>query len=337
MRRLILILALLAPVPLHAQENTASLREIRQRASWALSRAENMGEEAEALAEHLRALIEALSVRIGEARSEPEPSGDEPADEPLPPLPQKGLLYSEDFEAVPIGGRVQGRGANGFQWTGGFRTIVASDDHAHSGERSLRFDYPGEVRCEDSTREQRFRLAPEGGAGYSEVWIEYMVHVPENYGHRSDCGAANNKLILLWAEEYGISPASREAAFVVEYNPTRNGAASIAMIGEVAGDDTREGTRGIATIQDILFSPENAGRWIRIRVHFKIAVDGAVEVWRDDQKVGELLDYNTRIEGGRNYVRLGYIFGWSNSGFDEDTTFYVDDFRVWTADPGWTF
>lgn len=274
----------------------------------------------------------------GPAKPALGPEGENRSAEPPASLPQAGLLYSEDFEGLEVGARVQGHGENGFQWTSGFRTIVVSDDYGFNGENSLRFDYPGESDlCEDATREQRFRFGPEGRTDIDEVWIEYMVRVPDNFHHRSGCGPINNKLMVLWAEDYGISPSTVDASVALEYNPALGGTAGVCMIGEVAGDDHREGTRQIATEQGILFSPELAGEWVRVRVHFKVAVDGGVEVWRDDTKVGELLHYNTRIEGGRNYLRFGYIFGWSNSGFEADTNFYVDDFRVWTADPEWTF
>ncbi len=31
----------------------------------------------------------------------------------------------------------------------------------------------------------------------------------------------------------------------------------------------------------------------------------------------------------------GDLFGWANAGFDQDTSIYIDDFKLYTSNPGW--
>lgn len=339
-----LILALLVvPAPLVAQQDTASLKEIRQRASYAVSRAENMGDEVEALVGHLRQLIDALSVHIGDLPIETKPEPESEPEEEVPPVelpPLPGLLYSDGFEDVPVGQRVFGRGANGFQWRGGYSTIVVSDDHAYSGTKSLRFDYPGEPDpTEDSTREQRFILGPEGRTDIAEIWVEFMVRVPDNFEHRAATGATNSKLMLLWGEEYS---GPNDAQVGANYQRSTNTRSHI-IVSSLHGDDARRGTQQNQTVKGTIFDEAWFGEWIRLRFHYRLGTGSPgdptiVRVWRDNTLISEMpQNWNSIIEGGRNYLRNGYIFGWSNSGYTEDTNFYVDDFRIWTADPGWTF
>lgn len=323
MRRTLLLLALLlAPAPVQAQQDTASLKEIRQRAAYALSRAENMGDEAEALAEHLRTLMEALSVHIG------------PATPVAAALAQNGLLYADDFEDVPVGQRVYGRGANGFRWTGGFPTIVVSDDHAFSGTKSLQFDYPGEPDpSEDATREQRFTLAPDAGQGYPELWIEMRVRVPDNWHHR-DPGGSNNKLLALWGEHYGSDTAEEEGYAVFEYRRAGDARSYLAC---AAGSGPSRAFDQNMTIKGTAFSHALRSQWVRLRFHVKIGNPGIMSAWRGDEKVSEMPADWDMTATVHPYIRQGYLFGWSNSGFSEDTNYYLDDFKIWTADPGWTF
>jgi hypothetical protein len=39
-------------------------------------------------------------------------------------------------------------------------------------------------------------------------------------------------------------------------------------------------------------------------------------------------------ESGRGFTEA-YLLGWSNSGFDETTDMFIDDFKFYTTNPGW--
>ena len=88
------------------------------------------------------------------------------------------------------------------------------------------------------------------------------------------------------------------------------------------------------------------GRWMHFQFHARLgtgpeALDGLMEIWVDgvkttavDRKTGQPgLDlFNSK---GMNYFNQGYLLGWANSGFDEDTYIFIDDVRFYEDDPGW--
>ena len=82
---------------------------------------------------------------------------------------------------------------------------------------------------------------------------------------------------------------------------------------------------------------EDRGKWVRIRFHLLIHdTDGQFELWRDGALVMELKpDTRTSWGDGYDYFRHGYLMGWANTGFSEDTTFHITDFKLYVSDPGW--
>lgn len=267
--------------------------------------------------------------------------------QPAPPV-GPGLIFFDDFESYAVGSRPIGGGANGFNWTGGFFSIVVTDEQSFSGTRSVRFDYPGEPDlCEDSTRELQFELAPDGQTGYDEIWIEYMVRVPDNFEHRSGCGGTNNKLLSMWAENYNNSAGDAEITIEWARATTTRSFLRQAVVTDPQRLADDQPTQQL--IKGTIFDSSMRGTWIRLRYHYRIGGSDAVndptivDIWRDNTKICEARpDYNMKAyppenPPGLNYFRRAYMFGWSNSGFTEDTNFYVDDFKFWVQDPEWTF
>lgn len=265
---------------------------------------------------------------------EPPPSGGGQA--PPPPSPNTNAFFSDNFEGYPVTARPYGSIANGFSWAPGSRGVEVSDDHSFSGTKSLRFTYPGTPSLLGmSSKEKRFVIASDGTTSIDEIWVEFMMRVPDNWEHRAALGPTNNKLMLLWAEKYSNPD---DAQVGVNWQRTSN-TRSWLMISSVHGNDPRgKATSQNQTMTGAIFDASMRGAWIRLRFHYKLATKGVVEVWRDNEKIAEMpRDWNMWIPGGRNYFRHGYLMGWSNSGFSRETSFYVDDFKIWTVDPNWTF
>ena len=89
-----------------------------------------------------------------------------------------------------------------------------------------------------------------------------------------------------------------------------------------------------------VFESNDKGQWIQLRFHAKAGTvdgeDGQYQVWKDGVLIADLPNDWIAAEGeGYDYYRKGYLFGWSNTGFDEKTVFYLDDFKLYTSDPGW--
>ena len=89
------------------------------------------------------------------------------------------------------------------------------------------------------------------------------------------------------------------------------------------------------------------GQWNRVRIHADLGsgpgiADGVIQVWYGNDLVinrTNLLMYPNPVPGEVNtpypWWDAGYINGWVNGGFMEDTDYYVDNFAMFLSNPGW--
>lgn len=257
-------------------------------------------------------------------------------------------LFAEDFESYAVGTNVGGKSGPGtLRYLSSFHSIVVSDDHSFSGNKSLRIDYPGEPDLsQTSTRETRFNFWPENDVANApnEVWVEMMVRCPDNYVHRNSAGSDNNKLFLICNSIPGSFKSSTTRPLMLYEYQFGSETSSFARVGSAAGDVDVNPYGGVTDqVQQIkgnIFTAARRGQWLRLRWHFKVGNPGIVDMWVDNNKVGQMpSDYVTSFpnSGMPQTINGGYFFGWANSGYTEDTNFYVDDFKMWTQDPQWTF
>ena len=233
-------------------------------------------------------------------------------------------LFADDFESGD-----NSHAENGVQWHGLGSDVDVSTERAHSGSHALAFHYPSVPGGEDSSAELRFDL-PD----LEEMWMEYYVWVPSNFYHRDKEGPENNKFLRIWGGDYGNS----DPKFGASYRPMSGGDEAYGYVQWGDHDTTILGAQDPDSHWD-LFTAATKGSWIRVRWHAKLATseqaeDGEIQLWQD----GELeVDFqNLDFYGDQTeFFDQGYLFGWSNSGFDEETTFYVDDFTIYDSDPGW--
>lgn len=86
-------------------------------------------------------------------------------------------------------------------------------------------------------------------------------------------------------------------------------------------------------------TPEQAGTWVRYRINYKVNTDGLANGhfywWRNDVLLAEyeqvernFTDYYEKTDGL-------YLLGAFNAGFENATTWKIDDVAVWSSDPGW--
>jgi hypothetical protein len=200
--------------------------------------------------------------------------------------------------------------------------MPVSDERSHSGSYALKFAFGPNAPGEDAFKEQRF----DTGRDSPEVWIEYMMYVPDNWEIRSGEAPANNKLFSIWANSYS---RTGDIQAVFEYEGFDGGESDIRVLC-MSGPGCDNGTKYTHVLDTTM-----RGEWIRIRVHVKSGPAGIVEFWRDDTLVYARYDYLMEFAGGNNFWRIGYILGWANSGFDEQTVFYVDSVKFYDDNPGW--
>jgi uncharacterized protein YjdB len=263
-----------------------------------------------------------------------------------PAVPGTALAFQDGFESgvvTPV--------QTGYGWIYS-STVVPSRDIAHGGSYSLKFSYTGNPDlCADDWREQRFQL----GENLTEVWFEYYLYIPSGqeglgarYVHRApNCAAqgdpngvvGNNKFFALWDVDYSHKNVS---AFVETRRSNTAGNGDSYLYG-LWGSDTRptsawdhpNGTWEPA-ITDAL-----RGRWTQIRLHVKLAdskaaANGMIQVWANGVLRVDMQNLDLAASpGGNQFFRYGYLLGYANSGFDQTTNLYVDDFRIFRGNPGW--
>jgi hypothetical protein len=230
----------------------------------------------------------------------------------------------------------------GVYWVGGnatrIRTIVEDPAaHIYNGIYSLRFRYAGVPDDEDGISELDFDL----GAEYPEIWVEYYIHIPVNYIHRTQAGSDNNK----W---FYLADTKVEADYYVkallETFPGNGVDGSLDQARPMWGTNLLKGghassSYGMANPQKLI-TDDDLGNWLRFRFYFKVGdagrSNGIFQFWKDDALfISEYGLDNDPVDGQVHGYRKGYVMGHSNSGFLDDTHFFLDQFTVYDEDPEW--
>lgn len=239
-------------------------------------------------------------------------------------------VFWDDFEGygdLPA----PARGGNDvFAWGGDSRVRV-SDEWARSGEQALRFTFASGPVGTDAIAEQRFSVDP-----FPEVRLDFWLYVPDNYQHRRD-GSANNKFFRFWngngwsltseletnADDYGASGFKRFLSESENCDGSTNWPSSTPSVRNVIGPGPQYAMQ--------------PGTWNHVDIRYRAAPScptpedndgGRIEVWIN----GALVHWIDRGFWARGpaggMAEAGYLLGWANSGFNEDTVFFIDDFRL---------
>lgn len=235
-------------------------------------------------------------------------------------------IVKDEWNLKPSGGRVV------WASNGVVNNFVAGKDwQSKQQSHSLRFLYSAGA----SMSEQRFSF----GKAYPELWVSYWIRVPLNFYHPSS-GSGNQKFFALWMDDYEAS--GNGPTIVFQYRPTGSDGSSISRFyhytsygshqGEISGQE-----------QYFIKTPEDRGRWMEIVFHFLAATDaqsknGRVQMWRrwEDESQFTLLHDHNNLDiyppsGGPNGWASGYLMGWANSPYSEDTEWLLDDFTISTS------
>lgn len=221
---------------------------------------------------------------------------------------------------------------NGFSWSQG--SMSPSTDRAYAGNYSLKFVFGPDANLEDSWQEQRFNL----GTPCPEIWLEYRIWIPANYYQRTQsAGGNNNKFFCMWdsGDYHGGAPGAMQ--WFLETWPDGSGNSSLQFLW---GDQYQ--FWGGGTLPNFILAADK-GAWMRIRCHSKPSTykgaspldgDGIFEMWKNDEKWFDRNDLNWTHETEEFWQR-GYVMGYCNTGFLDETSFYVDEIKWFTSNPGW--
>jgi hypothetical protein len=252
------------------------------------------------------------------------------------------VLMSDGFES----GDMSATNCGGFRWAPNNRTSVVTmapgpkvvwhngprespgpegaDWTAKHGQYLLRFHYP----AGEAWSEQRFTL----GGAYPEIWIRFWLRVPENFVHGSG-RPSNNKFFALWMDGYsqhGTGPT-------IVWNFWRQDDGNSYFTFSLSNVE-RRGHHGRA--DDFLVSPRDQGRWMQIVLYAKMssspeAPDGAARIWRRWENEDALTLISESVgnrfhppKDGPQGWAAGYILGWANAAYAQDTEWLLDGFTV---------
>jgi len=270
-----------------------------------------------------------------------EPEVEEPS-EPSQPFDPGNVVYFGGFESGNMDG------GNGFSWGNNNRTSVVRDDGCavwnngpimncgqsdnwengpgSDGRHALRFRYA----AGQNMSEQRFSL-PEA---MDEVWISYWIRVPVNFNHPG--GNNNQKFLALWMDNYEYSGDGPTVVF--QFRGLDGGGSWVSnyVIETDENQSQRSSSFGSGAT---LWTTADRGRWLKV-VYQIVAADpqvsnGIVRQWSrwEGDTAYTLLSEATNLRihapsGGPAGFRAGYLMGWANAPYSQDTEFLVDDFTV---------
>jgi hypothetical protein len=216
---------------------------------------------------------------------------------------------------------------------------------------AIQFYYPSGI---NSWAEQRFSINTSslGTKGLTEIWLQYDIFIPTNYFHRdldpsgSNWVGGGEKLLSLYADEY----SNPNPTLILGQNMMRRsydtGAPNTTNVGGSYQSGsfavTRNGSRDFFQMwpeesKPVVNVKVDLGTWQRRTIHVVMPTsatsnNGVVEFWikRANGTVSKIIDEHSGwfYGGAQNYINGGYLLGWSNTGFNADTYFLIDNVIV---------
>lgn len=246
----------------------------------------------------------------------------------IPPAPT--YLFHDDFSSLGLTTATNGISWGAGNFGSGDKKPVVTMECPYKGKPSLKFTFGGGIPEDDAWSEQRIKLP-----SMPEFWIQFVRYCPNGlespsvgpkWFHRDAPGSDNNKFQLFWGGNYqgysimaGIAAWENDLGYDVMYP----------MYGSNQG--IVSGQHGLPSAP--AHNDSMLGRWVKVTAHYKCATaannDGVIQMWEDD-----VLKIDSRKiplypkDGIGNFFTEGYLFGWSNTGFDKTTHCYIAEVDI---------
>lgn len=235
----------------------------------------------------------------------------------LTPLAWATVIAEDNFES----------GVKGSVWKD-FAYVTVEKLPVETGRTGygLKFFYRGNAsELADADAEARFDLKKE----YTDILIEFDLFIPTNYKHVMPSDkTANNKFLRLWQTTYSVGEQVGAGTLVQD-----NSTASI-----IGTDYKRFQNWGISTgvkqSRDFI-SAADLGQWISVKIYASAPTDehnGTLKIYKNKHVILDDTGIANILPGTQGW-RYGYLLGWANSGFREDTILYMDNVRFSEASP----
>lgn len=213
--------------------------------------------------------------------------------------------------------------ANGWVWSTGTNVTPVS----FGGSDCLRFRFGPDADGEDSNAEQRFNM----GQQLTEVWFQYDVFYPTGYVLRNSTGPDNNKFFRLWGNNYNAD--NKVGGSTVYTAATVEG--SYRFERRITAGGSMETNGAPKPDLDV-----NLNAWNQVRLYCRMPTgtgtdDGQMTVWINGVVLGDADNIEQLYDTTYPYWDQGYLFGWANSGYTDETDLHVRLFKAYESDPGW--
>lgn len=284
------------------------------------------------------------------------------------------LVFGDDFEARSAGSSPQFTAppiaVGAAEWgpeDGGAASAVEISSPGLASDRALRFRY----LAGNTQAEQRYVLDTTGAQQYRELWAEYDFFVPANWVTPSSLDN-NNKFFFFYNDDTGnqsyfdFEMISYADGMYITHQMKRN------TVNVANGFINADNGNGHGELYPLIDEAVDPGTWIGIRIHVRMdtaasyaggtpAADrgiaevfkrtGAdwVQIWRRVSETGLAADtgdgnlprynsFNAGTNGGgfsHNHMSGGYIMGAQNATYSVDTDYLIDNFKIYSTNPGW--
>jgi hypothetical protein len=243
-------------------------------------------------------------------------------------MPASAAEFTDTFESGSRSGS-----SDGISWGNASGNVTVTGGGRVKGIYSLEVLYPGKSEDEDASAVQHFKL----GSGSPEVWIRFLLRVPDNYYHRDVPGPDNNKFLKLSTNS---QVSSSEGVNVLwEYNQDGKGGSLLSWHWTMVGTDQWKSGHQDGTL---VFGPADRGTIQEFVFRVKMASgatsrNGVIQAWHrrsgqsDFRKIHDVQDaplYPGPEWPTQTKFVAGYLFSWANASFANDTYFHLDDIKI---------
>lgn len=186
----------------------------------------------------------------------------------------------------------------------------------------------------------------DAGADHDEIWVEAWVFVPANFDKRW----GNDKFWFGWSDDMwgGYPGGGQDTSFMWTSSKGTTPYRTTMKFQWADGVHPMKSSWQISAVD--FFDEDDLGEWVQFRFHVKLGLDGGThtdnarvgtgvtQLWKDGVlKMDEDdLSWDPNASPTRNdYLRCGYLMGWSNAGYYVNTKWYMDGIKFYSSDPGW--
>ena len=181
----------------------------------------------------------------------------------------------------------------------------------------------------------------------NDVWVGPLLNVTRSTTLASTARQrepVNNKLLAVWCDDYsrhGLGPT-----IVWQTDHWKDGTQDVILtVGYSTGNRT---VTGPVVDGGLLLTPADRGKFIDLIFHGKFSTspganDGIIRSWvRKKNQPAYIafhnitdarLDKPSAVPASEQFWKRGYLMGWSNSGFDQETTFHLSQIEYYQSRP----